>query len=101
MPEEIVGKIKHIAENTYKVLQCFGVVRVDFLYKDNEVYVNEVNSIPGSLACYLYENFEEVLDLVIAQAREREKEKRNISFSYDSQALKVFERLEETIQLKK
>ena len=31
-----------------------GITRIDFLEKDGEVYVNEVNTIPGSMAAYLW-----------------------------------------------
>jgi D-alanine-D-alanine ligase len=31
-----------------------GVVRIDFLDKDGDLYVNEVNTIPGSMAAYLW-----------------------------------------------
>lgn len=44
------------ATSAYKILKCDGVVRFDFLYdvQNKKVYLNEVNTIPGSLACYLW-----------------------------------------------
>ena len=31
-----------------------GIARIDFLEKDGEVWVNEINTIPGSMAAYLW-----------------------------------------------
>lgn len=50
--------VKAATERLYKELGLFGVVRVDFLVdeKNNKVYVNEINTIPGSMAFYLFED---------------------------------------------
>ena len=54
--ENVVLKIKSIAEKLFLKLGLFGVVRIDFLYdeKNSRVYVCEVNAIPGSLAYYFF-----------------------------------------------
>lgn len=84
--------IEDLTKLTYKTLQCFGVVRVDFLYKDEILYVNEVNNIPGALACYLFnERFDEILDLIIDESIRREEKKKEIEYSFKSDALKIFE----------
>ena len=46
------NKIRSYAIEVYRVLNLSGIVRIDFIYdkENNEVYVNEVNSIPGSMA---------------------------------------------------
>ncbi|MBQ7653276.1 MAG: ATP-grasp domain-containing protein [Clostridia bacterium] len=54
--EELTARIKETTKKVYELFDCFGVVRVDFLYYSGELYVNEINSIPGSLAFYLFEN---------------------------------------------
>jgi D-alanine-D-alanine ligase len=52
-----------------------GIARIDFLANDTELYVNEVNTIPGSLSKYLFIHpprpFLELLDDLVAEARER------------------------------
>ena len=61
-------KIKDMALLLYKKLDMFGVVRFDFIIdKNGNVYVNEVNTIPGSLANYLYKdfNYKQLLDKTI------------------------------------
>ena len=85
-------EIKNATQDVYKMFECFGVVRVDFLWKDGELFVNEINTIPGALSCYLFPNrFKEVLDIMIEQSRKRLKEKEKISYSFKSDALKLFE----------
>ena len=87
-------RIKELTAKVYEKLECFGVVRVDFLYKDDQLYVNEVNNIPGALACYIFsEKFDEILDLIIDESIKRERQKQKIKYSYDSSALKVFEEM--------
>ena len=45
---EVTRKIQELAVDSFKVLCCEGMARVDFfLKKDNQVFVNEINSIPG------------------------------------------------------
>ncbi len=47
LTEEEIEQIKHIAYLTYKALYCEGFARVDMFYNRNEIYVNEVNTLPG------------------------------------------------------
>ncbi len=54
LDEEISEKIKQTAKNIYKKLGFSGVIRIDFLLCNNEIFVNEINSIPGSLSYYLF-----------------------------------------------
>lgn len=49
-------KIQDISAKIYKSLGFFGIVRFDFLLSDDQVYFNEINSVPGSLAYYLFCN---------------------------------------------
>jgi D-alanine-D-alanine ligase len=39
-----------------------ALIRCDFFVVDNEVYLNEINPIPGSMANYLFDDFESVID---------------------------------------
>jgi len=70
--DDIKEGCKKIASIIYKEFKASGVIRVDFLYKDNELYVNEVNSIPGSYAYYLWKDkydFLELLDITIKESK--------------------------------
>lgn len=48
LPNKLQEKIKNLAIKAYKTLNCEGMARADmFLCKDNKIYVNELNTIPG------------------------------------------------------
>lgn len=47
IPEELEVKCKKIAGDIYNALNCQGIVRIDFILKENEFYFLELNSIPG------------------------------------------------------
>ena len=47
-------KIRGYTKTIYKKLNFSGVVRIDFLVQDDKVYLSEVNTVPGSLAYYLF-----------------------------------------------
>jgi len=59
--EVIASKIRESFQKIYDPLFRGAIIRCDFFVIDNEVYLNEINPIPGSLANYLFDNFEEVL----------------------------------------
>ncbi|UOQ86373.1 D-alanine--D-alanine ligase family protein [Gracilibacillus salinarum] len=87
--EEATTKVKQLAEQTFKLLNASGVSRIDFLLNpDGEVFVNEINTIPGSLSFYLWEpsgkNFEQLTDQLIQLALKRERERQSIQFSIDT-----------------
>ena len=60
VPAKIENDLEKIINGTatkiYNILKCSGVVRFDFLYSQDVLYLNEVNTTPGSLACYLFKN---------------------------------------------
>ena len=56
-PDSLVAEVKKMTERIYERLGFSGVIRVDYLLDNetNELYVNEINAIPGSLAYGLWE----------------------------------------------
>ena len=55
--EELTLYIQELATRTFQVLDCAGVARIDLLVDtDQNVYVNEINTIPGSYSYYLWEH---------------------------------------------
>ncbi|MDR3207794.1 MAG: D-alanine--D-alanine ligase [Oscillospiraceae bacterium] len=85
--------ITTLAVKTFQLLGCRGVARVDFLLDDDtgNIYVNEINAIPGSLAYYLWEptglNFSALLDELLSLAFQRKREQEALSFTYESNLL--------------
>ncbi|MDE7405340.1 MAG: D-alanine--D-alanine ligase [Clostridiales bacterium] len=46
--------VQELAEKAFRAIGCSGVARVDFMVKGDDIYVNEINTIPGSLASPLF-----------------------------------------------
>ncbi len=91
--EKTRGDIRKLAVKTFKALGCCGVARIDFLMdsQTEEIWVNEINTIPGSLSFYLWEpmgvKYSDLLDRIISLALDREREKGNLAFSFDTNIL--------------
>lgn len=90
IPEDQSEKIRKIVGETFRVLSCHGVSRVDVMIdeKDGAIYVNEINTIPGSLSFYLWEatgiNFTQLMDKLVLLAIKRKRETDRKTFTYDS-----------------
>lgn len=91
--EKTEKEIKKIAIEAFRVLNLSGVCRIDFLIdsKTNKIYINEPNTIPGSLSFYLWEpagkKYEELLDDMITQAIKDYRVKSKKTFSFDTNIL--------------
>lgn len=90
LPEDVSDKIRFLAGETFRVLSCHGVSRVDVMINaDNgNIYVNEINTIPGSLSYYLWEatgiTFAALMDTLVKLALKRTRENNMKTFSYDA-----------------
>lgn len=86
-------EIRQMAVKTFQALNCSGVARIDFMIDrdTDQVYVNEINPIPGSLAFYLWEALDkpyaELLDDMVGLALKREREEKSMQTSFDSNIL--------------
>jgi D-alanine-D-alanine ligase len=92
--EEKRQEICDLSCKVFKALGCNGVVRIDYLMDtndNNKVYVNEINTIPGSLAFYLWEakgvKYPDLLEQVIECGKKRQREKEQLMFTYDTNIL--------------
>lgn len=91
--EEMRGEIRGLAVKAFKCLGCSGVSRIDFMIDADEdkVYLNEINTIPGSLAFYLWESvgvkYPRLLDKMVSLALKREREIKNLNFTFKSNIL--------------
>lgn len=88
IPVELSDKIQNLAKETFRILDCSGVSRIDFLTdtQTGDVYVNEINTIPGSLSFYLWEatdkKFDRLLKDLVDTAMKRQRERQNLLISY-------------------
>ena len=90
LDKETTERIRKMAADTFRALACHGVSRIDVMIdeKDNSIYVNEINTIPGSLSFYLWEatgiSFDKLMDRLVELAIKRKRETDRKTFSYDS-----------------
>ena len=56
--DELKDEIQNLSKSIFRMLDCKGVVRIDYMYDriSEKLYITEINTIPGSLAFYLWEN---------------------------------------------
>lgn len=90
--EETTNKIYELAKSVFNSIDCAGNARIDFLYDGNNIYINEINTIPGSIAFYLWEkkdiSFKELITRIINIAETCEKDKITNVISYNIDLLK-------------
>lgn len=91
LPETIIKEIQSTAIKTFITLECAGFARVDlFLSKDNKIYVNEINTIPGFTKISMFPKlfgasgilYSELLNRLITLAIEKKAEKDKLARSY-------------------
>ncbi len=88
-------EIYRLAKETFKTLNCEGISRIDFIIDgdNNKIYVNEINTIPGSLSYYLWQpkgiEFSELLDRAIRYAIKRKEKRDKITYSTDVNILNM------------
>ncbi len=97
IPAELDDKkekeIRELACKVFKAIGANGVVRIDFMIdtKTDTVYANEINTIPGSLAFYLWEatgvNYTALIDKLIDLAFKRSRTRDNITYTIDTNIL--------------
>ena len=94
--EKTRREVEKIAIKAFKALGSAGNSRIDFLIdeKTDKVYINEINSIPGSLAFYLWDakdiNFTQVLDDMINIGIKDYKKRLSKTHSFESNILAGF-----------
>lgn len=96
LPDDLAQRIRQLAIRAFLALDCAGMARVDFLLDREtlDVYVNEVNTIPGFTAISMYPKLWEasglpypaLIDRLIELALERHEEKRRTRTSYTPKA---------------
>jgi D-alanine-D-alanine ligase len=93
IPEATAKQIQELAKQSFIGLDCNGVARIDFLIdqSNHEIYLCELNSIPGSLSFYLWEptgkTFTALLDRLFELALKRHRENNNLIVFYTKNIL--------------
>lgn len=87
------AKIAEYAKAAFAAIDASGLARVDFLVSPDEktIYINEINTIPGSLAFYLWEksglSFPQLLDKLISLAQERYTGRQKTTYTFSTNIL--------------
>lgn len=94
--EKIANEILEISKKAFRTLNLSGVCRMDYLIdnKTNKIYLNEPNTIPGSLAFYLWspkgKKYRDLLDEMITTAIKEYKNQSKKICSFDTNILNNF-----------
>ncbi|MDR7870562.1 MAG: D-alanine--D-alanine ligase family protein [Tissierellaceae bacterium] len=87
--DELRIKIEELAKKAFITIDAKGTARIDFLVdKDENVFVNEINTIPGSFGFYLWEgkgySFEKLIDELINIALVTHEDKKSNMYNFDA-----------------
>ena len=92
--DEKAEEIRTLSKDIFKALGGCGIARIDFILDTEDgdrVYANEINTIPGSLAFYLWEatgvKYTELIDKLIDLAFKRQRNRENITYTIDTNIL--------------
>lgn len=94
IPEELRDRIQELSKHIFRMLDCKGVVRIDYMWDRNSdgVYITEINTIPGSLAFYLWENagvkYSELIDRLVKHAQRAHDDKNLCNYAFTSDILR-------------
>ena len=90
---ELRERIQKLSVDIFRNMDCKGVVRIDYMFdtKGNALYITEINTIPGSMAFYLWEacgvHYPELIDRMVACAMQAYQEKNNSNYAFSSDIL--------------
>ena len=90
---ELRDKIRALSLDIFNDMDCKGVVRIDYMYDaaSDGLNITEINTIPGSLAFYLWEAggmpYSRLIDEMVRCAMEAQKDKDDSNYAYSSDIL--------------
>jgi len=90
--DALITKIEDLSKQIFRALDCKGVVRIDYmLTKDDQLYITEINTIPGSMAFYLWQEtglpYTELIDKLVEYANKAYAEKNENNYAFTSDIL--------------
>lgn len=94
--DEMTNQIQSMSKQAFRVLNLAGDTRIDYLIDEqtSTVYLNEVNTIPGSLAFYLWDkvdiDFTKLCDEMIKIAIKRKREQKQHTTSFSTNVLQSY-----------
>ena len=92
--DSLRDRIQQMSCDIFRMLDCKGVVRIDYMFDraTEQLFITEINTIPGSLAFYLWENagvkYSKLIDRMVACARRAHEDKNLRNYAYTSDILR-------------
>ena len=92
--DDLKEEIQEMSRNIFRMMDGKGVVRIDYMFdRDSEkLYITEINTIPGSLAFYLWEydgiRYRELIDRMIRCAEKAHEDRNHANYAFTSDILK-------------
>lgn len=93
LDEKMTAQIQTMAKQAFEALGNQGVARIDFMIDANthQVYINEINTIPGSLSFYLWQksgvDFSQLVDRLVQQGIRAQRDRAKRITSFDTNVL--------------
>lgn len=88
LSDEIRAKIIESFKKIYGTLFHGSIIRCDFFVQDSEVYLNEINPIPGSMANYLFSDFENMVHRLVKSLKKEHTIKIDYAYIHSIQSAK-------------
>ncbi len=91
--EDLRDRIQEMSREIFRMMDCKGVVRIDYMFdrESGNLYITEINTIPGSLAFYLWENagvpYRKLIDRMVELAERAHADKNQANYAYTSDIL--------------
>ena len=92
--DSLRDEIQEMSRTIFRLLDCKGVVQIDYMFdrESEKTYITEINTIPGSLAFYLWENagipYSSLINDMIEYAERAHADKNTANYAYTSDILK-------------
>ncbi len=92
--DELKQQIQEMSIRIFRLMDCKGVVRIDYMYDriSEKLFITEINTIPGSLAFYLWEKdgipYSELINRMVVYAEKAFEDRNLTNYAYTSDILK-------------
>ena len=91
--DSLRDRIQALSKDIFRMMDCKGVVRIDYMFDraSEQIFITEINTIPGSLAFYLWENagvkYTELIDRMVRHAQRAHEDKNMHNYAFTSNIL--------------
>lgn len=92
--DSLRDEIQELSRRIFRMMDCKGVVRIDYMFdrKEEKIWITEINTIPGSLAFYLWAEagvpYGKLIDKMVEFAEKAYEDKNSANYAYTSDILK-------------